>query len=94
MQIVYPPVQISCGVPQRLIEGFENLCDWFFDNKLSLHLDEKKTKSIIFASKWRAENIHQLNSNYKDKYKIAFESNIPSMCGRQNDVRRANCSKL
>ena len=41
-------------------------CDWFVDNKLSIHFGEDKKKSILFASKQRAKNIHQLNIKYKD----------------------------
>ena len=40
---------------KRLNEDFENLCDWFADNKLSIHFSEDKTKSFLFASKRRAE---------------------------------------
>ena len=63
-------------IEKRLNEDFENLCDWFVDNKLSIHFGEDKTKSILFASKQRAKNIHQLDIKYKDKYKITFGSNI------------------
>ena len=28
--------------------NFSSLCDWFIDNKLSIHLGEDKTKSIFF----------------------------------------------
>ena len=53
-------------IEKRLNEDFENLCDWFVDNKLSIHFGEDKTKSILFASKRRAKNICQLNIKYKD----------------------------
>ena len=53
-------------IEKRLNEDFENLCDWFVDNKLSIHFGEDKTKSILFASKRRAKNIRQLNIKYKD----------------------------
>ena len=36
---------------KRLNENFENFCDWFVDNKLSIHFGEDKAKSILFASK-------------------------------------------
>ena len=36
-----------------LNEDFENVCDWFVDNKLSVHFGDDKTKSILFASKGR-----------------------------------------
>ena len=47
-------------IEKRLIHDFENHCDWFVDNKLSIHFGEDKTKSILFASKRRAKNILQL----------------------------------
>ena len=53
-------------IGRQLNEDFENLCDWFVDNKLSIHFGEDKTKSIPFASKRRAKNIRQLNIKYKD----------------------------
>ena len=34
-----------------------NICHWFLDNKLSIHLGENKTKSILFASKSKRKNI-------------------------------------
>ena len=53
-------------IEKRLSEDSENLCDWFVDNKLSLHFGEDKAKSILFAIKRRAKNIRQLNLKYKD----------------------------
>ena len=39
---------------------FNKLCDWFVDNKLSIHFGEDKTKSILFAGKNRpkADNVN------------------------------------
>ena len=34
-----------------LIKEFSSLCEWFMDNKLSGHLGDDKTKTIIFLSK-------------------------------------------
>ena len=53
-------------IEKELNEDFQNFCDWFVDNKLSIHFGEDKTKSILFASKRRAKNIRQLNIKYKD----------------------------
>ena len=36
---------------------FENICGWFLDNKLSIHLGEDKTKSILFASQRKIKTI-------------------------------------
>ena len=36
---------------------FENICGWLLDNKLSIHLGEDKTKSILFASQRKIKTI-------------------------------------
>ena len=38
-------------IEKVLNRNFCNLCDWFVDNKLSIHFGEDKTKCILFASK-------------------------------------------
>ena len=38
-------------IEKQLNKDFENICDWFVDNKLSIHFGENKTKSNLFASK-------------------------------------------
>ena len=46
-------------IEKQLNKDFESICDWFVDNKLSIHFDDDKTKSILFASKFkikRSEN--------------------------------------
>ena len=53
-------------IETRLNEDFENLCDWFVDNNLSIHFREDKKNTILLASKRRAKNILQLNVKYKD----------------------------
>ena len=52
-------------IEKILNEDFENICDWFVDNKLSIPLGGDKTKSILFASKRRAKNIRKLNVRCK-----------------------------
>ena len=37
----------------QLNKNFSLICDWFVDNKLSIHLGQNKTKSILFSSKWK-----------------------------------------
>ena len=44
-------------IENQLNEDFSNICDWFVDNKLSIHFGEVKTKSILFASKFKRKNI-------------------------------------
>ena len=45
--------------------NFSNLCDWFVDNKLSIHFGDDKTKCILFASKNKVKKAEPLNINYK-----------------------------
>ena len=37
-------------IEKQLNEDFTNICEWFVDNRLSIHFGEDKTKSILFAS--------------------------------------------
>ena len=37
-------------IEQQLKRNFLIICDWFVDNKLSIHFSEDKTKSIFFCS--------------------------------------------
>ena len=43
--------------------NFNSLCDWFIDNKLSIHLGEDKTKCILFTGKNRPKE-DKLYVNY------------------------------
>ena len=36
-------------IEKQLNKDFENICDWFVDNKLSIHFWEDKTNFILFA---------------------------------------------
>ena len=44
----------------QLNKDFTNLCEWFVDNKLSIHLGEKKTKCILFGSKLNLKMLESL----------------------------------
>ena len=45
---------------------FENICDWFVDNRLSIHFGEGKTISILSASQRKIKAIKKLNIKYQD----------------------------
>ena len=71
----------SCLIYQRkditkiekiLNEDFENICDWFVNNKLSIHFGYDKTKSIFV-------NIRKLNIRYN-------QTSTSWMCIRQVNV--------
>ena len=51
---------------KQLNEDFANICEWFVDNRLSIHFGEDKTKSILFASKRKIKKVPKLNINYKN----------------------------
>ena len=38
-------------IETHLNHDFNNLCEWFLDNKLSIHFREDKTKFILFRTK-------------------------------------------
>ena len=50
----------------QLNEDFANICDWFVDNKLSIHFSEDKTKSILFASKRKIKKLQKLEIIYNN----------------------------
>ena len=47
-------------IENRLNNDFNMLCDWFVDNKLSIHFGEDKTKSIVFGTNRKMKNIREL----------------------------------
>ena len=40
-------------IEKQLNKYFESICDWFIDIKLSIHFGNGKTKSILFATKFK-----------------------------------------
>ena len=53
-------------IENQLNINFSLICDWFVDNKLSIHFGEDKTKSILFSSKRKIKKASPLNIQYKD----------------------------
>ena len=51
---------------KQLNKDFENVSDWFVDNKLSVHFGEEKTKSILFASRSKVKSARKLNVKYEN----------------------------
>ena len=56
-------------IEDQLNLNFSSLCDWFIDNKLSIHLGEEKTKSILYEAKLNIKRPKPLNIVY-DNVKI------------------------
>ena len=53
-------------IGDQLIKDFNSLCEWFIDNKLSIHFGEEKTKSILFGTKQLLHKGKSLNIRYGD----------------------------
>ena len=51
-------------IEKQLNKDFESICDWFVDNKLSIHTGDDKAKSILFASKFKIKKVRKLNMKY------------------------------
>ena len=46
--------------------NFNSICDWFVENKLSIHFGEEKTKSIVFGSRKKMKNLPKLDISRGD----------------------------
>ena len=53
-------------IEKQLNKDFENICDWFVDNKLSIHFGNDITKSILFVTKFKIKKVRKLNIKYGD----------------------------
>ena len=50
-------------IERVLNKEFSSLCEWFIDNKLSIHFGDDKTKTIFFS---RMKSPPKLNISYED----------------------------
>ena len=48
-------------IEKELNRDFNSLCDWFVDNRLSIHFGEDKTKSIVFGTNRKLKNLPELD---------------------------------
>ena len=53
-------------IEEQLNSDFTSLCEWFIDNKLSIHFGEEKTKSILFGTKRQLKDQRDVNLKYGD----------------------------
>ena len=51
---------------KKLNKDFENVCDWFDDNKIRIRFGEDKTKSIPLARTCKIKSARKLNVKYKN----------------------------
>ena len=52
-------------IETHLNNDFSNLCEWFLDNKRSIHFREDKTKFILFGTKRKLRKVGKLNIAYQ-----------------------------
>ena len=57
MTLVFSTNMRTLKIENVLNKEFLSLCQWFIDNKLSIHFGEDKTKSILI-SKARGLKVH------------------------------------
>ena len=62
-------------IEEQLNRDFNSLCEWFIDNKLSIHFGKEKTKSILFGTKGHLKGQIDLNIKYGD-IKIKQHNNV------------------
>ena len=54
------------AIGKQLNHDFSNMCDWLVGNKLSDYFGVNKTKSILFASKYKIKKIPTFHNTYKN----------------------------
>ena len=54
------------NIEDNLNRNFNSLCEWFVDNKLSIHFGEDKTKSILFGTKRKLKRLKELKIKHGD----------------------------
>ena len=101
----YPYVDDSCLVYQhrdvkaidtKLTKIFSNNCNWFVDNKLSIHFGEEKTKCILFGTKKRVKKIAILTLDMV-QYIISTDTQLHILVAYQRKTyqeKQSLCSSL
>ena len=64
-------------IEDQLNLNFSSLCDWFIDNKSSIHLGKGKTKAILFVTKLNIKLAESLNTVFS-RIEAAFKYKTPS----------------
>ena len=63
-------------IKKVLDNEFENICNWFVGNKLSIHFGADKTKSILFANQSKIKNIKKKNNIKHQNFEIRQHSQV------------------
>ena len=67
----------SKTIGDQLNKDFNSLCEWFIDDKQSIHFGEEKTKSILFGTKQllhkgKTLNIRNVDTEIKQHTKVTY----------------------
>ena len=78
---------------QNLNKNFSNICDWFVDNKLSIHFGEDKTKCI--PTIWHKK---KLNTQIKQYHAVtylgcALHENLSGETMALKVISKSNCRR-
>ena len=68
-------IKIFMKLEKQLNEDFENICDRFVNNELSYYFGDDKTKSILFATKFKIKKVRKLDI----KWEIYKANSIPKL---------------
>ena len=60
MGLIFQPKDINI-IEHEVNTNFENFCNSFVDNKLSIHLSEDKRESILFAPLNKCKKLRKIN---------------------------------
>ena len=73
-------------IEDNLNRNFNSLCDWFVENKLSIHFGDDKTKSIVFRSKRRLKKLDNLDIR-RGEIKISQQNKVTYLgCILDDDI--------
>ena len=53
-------------IEKQLNEDFANIYDWLIDNKVSIHIGQDNTKSILFGSERKIKKFWKLETVYNN----------------------------
>ena len=59
-------IRVSLKLKKKLNKDFSNICDWFVDNKLSIHFGKNKRTPILFSSERNLKLVQELYIRYKE----------------------------
>ena len=57
---------LKIKIKKQINKAFENVGDYFVENKSCIHFGDYKTKSILFASKRKIKSAMKLNLTFKN----------------------------